>query len=162
MPDTETDTEQDGGTPERGYRTVLVVDDEVDSRELLARYASIAGFTAITAGNAQQALSHLKTKTKLSAVLVDVSMPKMDGISLTRQIRASLPPYIPILFTTGLDDKRTVMDAIRAGCDDYLIKPIRQVECIELLRDLIEIGRMGDLPDRRSRLLRELGRRLGG
>ena len=86
----------------------------------------------------------------------------MDGISLTRQIRSILPPHIPVLFTTGLDDKRTVLDAIRAGGDDYLIKPIRQTDCIDLLRELIEVGRMGDLPDRRNRMLRELERRLSG
>lgn len=157
----ETDTEPDGGPPETGVGTVLVVDDEVDSRDLLARYASRAGFTTVTAGNAKEALSHLEAKVELAAVMVDVSMPEVDGISLTRQIRASLPPYIPILFTTGLDDRRTVLDAIRAGGDDYLIKPIRQAECIDLLKDLIEIGRMGDLPDRRSRMLRELERRIG-
>ena len=141
---------------------MLVIDDEPDSLELLARYVSRAGFTAITAENAKQALAHLKAKKKPAAVTVDVSMPKVDGISLTRQIRSILPPHIPVLFTTGLDDKRTVLDAIRAGGDDYLIKPIRQTDCIDLLRELIEVGRMGDLPDRRNRMLRELERRLSG
>jgi DNA-binding response OmpR family regulator len=140
---------------------VLLVDDEVDSLELLARYASRAGFHPISAESARQALIQLDTHKELAAVMVDITMPKMDGISLTRQIRASLPPYIPVIFTTGLDDKRTVIDAIRAGGDDYLIKPIRQTECIGLLRELIELGRRGELPDRRARMLRELERRLG-
>lgn len=160
MPDI--DTEETGGPSGGSAGNVLVIDDEPDSLELLARYVSRAGFTAITAQNAQQALAHLNAKMAPVAVTVDVSMPEVDGISLTRQIRARLPPYIPILFTTGLDDSRTVMDAIRAGGDDYLIKPIRQATCIELLQELIEIGRMGDLPDRRSRMLRELERRLSG
>ena len=106
---------------------LLVVDDEPALRLLLAAYFK-KQYEVLLAENGEQALEMLKL-SKPQAMVVDISMEGMDGLSLIRELRASTKWHqIPILVLSGNDTSNDRIVALRAGADDYLIKPFNPEE----------------------------------
>ncbi len=106
---------------------LLVVDDEPALRLLLAAYFK-KQYEVLLAENGEQALEMLKL-SKPQAMVVDISMEGMDGLSLIRELRASTKwHHIPILVLSGNDTSNDRIVALRAGADDYLIKPFNPEE----------------------------------
>jgi len=83
-----------------GKALILVVDDEVDVRDLVREILDSAGFDTIPAGHGQEALDILKKRPEVDLVLTDVMMPYYDGPTLARRI-ARDRPGLPVLFMTG-------------------------------------------------------------
>jgi CheY-like chemotaxis protein len=82
---------------------ILVVDDEESVREVLRRILEEGGFTVIEADNGSSALQVVRrSKSDISLVITDITMPVMDGLELARALQASVP-RMPILFVTGKD-----------------------------------------------------------
>ncbi|MBI3219575.1 MAG: response regulator transcription factor [Bacteroidetes bacterium] len=106
---------------------LLVVDDEPALRLLLAAYFK-KQYEVLLAENGEQALEML-TLSKPQAMVVDISMDGMDGLSLIRELRSSSQWYhIPILVLSGNDTSGDRITALRAGADDYLVKPFNPEE----------------------------------
>jgi DNA-binding response OmpR family regulator len=104
---------------------LLVVDDEPALRLLLAAYFK-KQYEVLLAENGEQALEMLKL-SKPQAMVVDISMEGMDGLSLIRELRASTKWHqIPILVLSGNDTSNDRIVAL--GADDYLIKPFNPEE----------------------------------
>ena len=102
--------------------TVLIVDDERDVREPLAKFLRSQGFDAITASNGVEALGILEANA-VAVVVTDLQMPKMGGLELLRRIRAEHPRTEVIIFTAyGTVDG--AVDAVKSGAHDYVLKPI--------------------------------------
>jgi two-component system OmpR family response regulator len=115
--------------------TVLIVEDEDDIRNLLALNLKRAGFAVLTAPDGETGLA-LADATDFDAAIVDVMLPKLDGISLVKRLRAARRP-IPVLF---LSAKSSVDDRVRglqAGGDDYLTKPFAFSELLARVQALI-------------------------
>ncbi len=105
---------------------VLVVDDEQESREVLAVAIGALGHPARAVGSAHDALTARRAHPA-DVIVSDWAMPGMDGMELCRRIRdldAGGGTYTYLLFTSGRASKRDFVDAARAGADDYLTKPI--------------------------------------
>ena len=106
------------GTPIK----ILVVDDMSIFRDPIAASLRLAGFETLCASNGQEALQVVKNH-RPAVVLLDISMPVMDGISCLRAVRAD--PEIaktPVILFTALSDRKYVMEAGRLGVHDYLLK----------------------------------------
>jgi HD-like signal output (HDOD) protein/DNA-binding NarL/FixJ family response regulator len=106
------------GTPIK----ILVVDDMSIFRDPIAASLRLAGFDTLSAANGQEALQAVRNH-RPAVVLLDVSMPVMDGISCLRAIRGE--PEIaktPVILFTALSDKKYVLEAGRLGVHDYLLK----------------------------------------
>jgi putative nucleotidyltransferase with HDIG domain len=103
--------------------TVLVVDDERASREVLAALLRECGMACQTACDGEEALRTLQTEP-ISAVLADLEMPGLSGLELLARVRAKYPA-VAFLVVTGMDDIRIGIEAMREGADDYLVKPVR-------------------------------------
>ncbi|TYB90674.1 PleD family two-component system response regulator [Oceaniovalibus sp. ACAM 378] len=104
---------------------ILAVDDDPFILELLPMITAKNGFTQVTsAASGASALSILTDDPAFDCLLVDISMPGMDGIELCRHIRA-LEAYrtTPIIMLTGMRDLKNMGDAFRAGATDYATKP---------------------------------------
>ena len=104
--------------------TILVVDDERLSQTMLTDLLREGGFTCITANNGLEALKTCKS-VKPSLILLDITMPLMDGIETCRRLKedpATSP--IPILALTTHDDPPTVFAMMEAGALLYLTKPV--------------------------------------
>ena len=103
---------------------VLIVEDHDDTREMLQLILTIYGCRVLAAVNGDDAI-RLAEKTLPDLVLMDMKMPRLDGLSLTRAIR-SHPTLskVPIVAMTGMVTPQFHREAVNAGCDDCLDKPI--------------------------------------
>ena len=116
---------------------VLIVDDEQLARQRLRRLLSDNGSYKII-GEAETGEDALR-KTQLShpdVILMDISMPEMDGIEATRNIKASYPEII-VLMLTSFSDRDHILPAIEAGAAGYQLKDIEPDELVESLRSLM-------------------------
>jgi CheY-like chemotaxis protein len=100
---------------------VLVVDDEEPLRKLVVTLLSKQGHQCITSSNGIEALNKIR-QNKVDAVITDIAMPEMDGITLTKEI-LNLYPYLPIMVITGHSKKYSAESAIAAGARDFIEKP---------------------------------------
>lgn len=120
------------------HLSVLVVDDEPTSRQVLSGLLQKLGFSVHQAADGRSALAQLAARQH-DIVLLDLVMPHMDGFEATRRIRA-LPRHArtPILVISALESTESVVRAIEAGADDYLVKPVRPPILKAKLRHLTE------------------------
>lgn len=114
----------DAITPTRSTETrVLIVDDELPARKLLATMLGEGGVRCKTAACAEEALRMLDGEP-LDAMLVDLQMPQISGMELLIKLRP-LYPSMAFLMVTGVDDIRVGIEAMKNGADDYLVKPLQ-------------------------------------
>ena len=114
-------------------RKVLVVDDSSTMRKIVIRALNSVGCVdTAEATDGQQAMAAFQA-TAFDVVLTDWNMPNKSGLELTREIRA-MGSKVPILMITTEAEKSRVLEAIRAGVSDYLVKPFTA----ELLREKLE------------------------
>jgi two-component system, sensor histidine kinase and response regulator len=124
--------------------TVLVVDDNLQNREVAEGNLIGAGYAVIQAEGGAEALALLSSR-RPDLVLLDVLMPGMDGYETCRRIRA-LPEGgdVPVLFLTALGDLETHKAALESGADDFLTKPLNRTELLIRVRSLLRIKRLSD------------------
>jgi len=99
---------------------VVVVDDEVDIRAMIADYLGRDGYAVLRCGSGRE-LDAVLESGPADLVLLDVSLPGEDGISIARRLRAS--GHTPIIMLTALDDVVDRIVGLEVGADDYLTKP---------------------------------------
>jgi adenylate cyclase len=104
-------------------RTILIVDDEASAREVLAQMLEPEGYEVIQAESGEEAIA-LAGSLNIDAFLLDIGMPRMNGIDLCRALRR-MEPYsgVPIIFLTGQADDVALEEAFASGGDDFLSKP---------------------------------------
>ncbi|WP_285023546.1 response regulator transcription factor [Lactococcus garvieae] len=107
--------------------TVLIVDDEKEIREAIALYLKNEGIHAIQAKNGVEALE-LLDQEEVHLIIMDVMMPKLDGIEATFKIRQS--QQIPILMLSAKSEDTDKILGLQIGADDYLTKPFNPLELI--------------------------------
>ncbi|MGN7412588.1 response regulator transcription factor [Paenibacillus sp. SAF-068] len=115
--------------------TILVVDDDSHIRKLIRIYLEKNQFSVLEASDGQEALD-LLSHTKVDLAIVDVMMPRIDGIELTEDIRSYLD--IPILMVTAKGESKDKVRGFNAGTDDYLVKPFDPVELILRVKSLLK------------------------
>ena len=99
---------------------ILIVDDEPDIRNLLKLTLEGNGYVCHTADNAKAAIEVLNTES-VDLALMDIIMPEMTGLSLSKYVRETFPG-IAIVFVTSVDDMNLAFDCVKEGADDYIIK----------------------------------------
>lgn len=108
-------------------RTILVVDDDPHIRQLLVFAFAKAGMESIEAGDGEAALA-LAASHSPDLVVLDINMPKMDGLEVCRRLRAE--GDLPILFLSSRDDEIDRVLGIELGADDYVVKPFSPREVV--------------------------------
>ncbi|MFI7698613.1 response regulator transcription factor [Nonomuraea sp. NPDC049480] len=117
---------------------LLVVDDEPALREALQSSLEFEGYKIVTANDGQAALDELAHES-YDAVLLDVMMPRLDGLTACRRLRAS-GNHIPVLMLTARDAVGDRVSGLDAGADDYLVKPFELDELLARVRALLRRG----------------------
>jgi len=113
---------------------ILLVDDNAITCELVTYILKSAGFDTRTAGDATQALEVLQS-IRPRLILMDVQLPGMSGLELTRQLKADPATRdLVIVAVTAYADKRDEQKARAAGCDGYIVKPIERKKFVEQVR----------------------------
>jgi two-component system chemotaxis response regulator CheY len=102
---------------------VLVVDDSGVMRKIIARSLAALGINDIEeAGDGREALEVFGDGSAFDLVITDWNMPEMNGLELTKQIRSG-GSKVPVMMVTTESEKESVLKAIQAGVNDYLVKP---------------------------------------
>jgi len=114
---------------------ILVVDDDRAVRESLRRSLSFNGYSVELAQDGQEALE-LITRDRPDAVVLDVMMPRLDGLEVCRRLRSS-GDDLPILVLTARDSVSERVAGLDAGADDYLPKPFALEELLARMRALL-------------------------
>ena len=114
---------------------ILIVDDEKDILDILARALAAEGYEVLMAESADEALE-IFDAFKIAAVLTDIVMPGIDGLGLTALIK-DRKPHIPVFLITGHSDKYKKDIMAKAGADGFIKKPFKNVEIINLLKEYV-------------------------
>src|SRR3981081_3081075 len=109
-------------------KRILVVDDHEDNIELLRARLEARGYEIHAASDGQAALDQVDRLIP-DLILLDVMMPKMDGMEVVRRLKADKNlPFIPVIMQTALDTTANKVEGLDAGADDYITKPINFAE----------------------------------
>jgi CheY-like chemotaxis protein len=115
---------------------VLIVEDHDDTREMLKTFLGMVGCHVIEAGDGERALN-VAEKARPHLILLDMKMPRLDGLTVTRLIRSHPNLHaVPIVAVTGNATPQFQAEVLRAGCNYCLVKPIdfnRLEELIQML-----------------------------
>lgn len=119
---------------------ILVVEDNLDLREVFVTTINNAGYRAFGATDGLDALN-LMDNTHIDLIVADIMMPKMSGYELTKELR-SLGNSIPILMVTAKDDYDSLQKGFSFGADDYMIKPVNVNELLLRIQALLRRARI--------------------
>jgi DNA-binding response OmpR family regulator len=140
-----------------GASSILVVDDESSSGELIATLLRSQGYGVRLVADGREALA-LIARGGFDLVLLDLMMSRMDGVEICAHVRNELrDPVLPIVITTSLNDRESRIRAKEAGADDLLVKPIDGLELLVRIDCLLRArAQFGLLQRERDRLREEL------
>jgi DNA-binding response OmpR family regulator len=133
-------------------RTILVVDDEPKIVRIARDYLERAGFNVVTVGDGRSVLPMVRS-AKPDLIVLDLALPEMDGLDVTRGLRKE--SEIPIIMLTARDDEADRLVGLELGADDYIVKPFSPKELVARVRAVLrrwdgaragtEVVRAGDL-----------------
>jgi signal transduction histidine kinase/CheY-like chemotaxis protein len=116
---------------------ILVADDDEPTRKLFEIILTQAGFSPLFAVNGREAIELCKKNLNISAVIMDMHMPEMDGYQAVSGIK-SINKNIPVIAVTSRAMEEDRDKCLRAGCDAYIAKPVRKSELLALLKEQME------------------------
>ncbi len=123
---------------------ILIVEDNPAGLEILQTRLEAHNFEIITATDGEAGLAMAKEKQP-DLILLDIMMPKMDGIEVCRHIRADPSlPFIPIIMVTAKADSKDVVAGLEAGGDEYLTKPVDQAALVARVKSMLRIKELHD------------------
>ncbi|HST07512.1 MAG TPA: diguanylate cyclase [Gemmatimonadaceae bacterium] len=144
----------------KNRKKILVVDDHEDNIELLRARLEARGYEVFGAIDGQAALDQVN-RVCPDLILLDVMMPKMDGMEVVRRLKANPElPFIPVIMQTALDSTENKVEGLDAGADDYITKPINFAELEARVNSLLRIKALQSDLAARERELSELNDRL--
>ena len=114
--------------------TILVVDDEPKITQLVRDYLERAGFSVVTARDGREALMRARTQHP-DLVVLDLGLPGLDGLDVTRQLRRDAD--VPIIMLTARDDETDKLVGLELGADDYVTKPFSPRELVARVRAVL-------------------------
>ncbi len=136
---------------------ILVVDDIPANVKLLEVRLLAEYFDVVTASNGPDALE-ICARGGIDIVLLDIMMPGMDGFDVCRKLKAEQSTaHIPVVMVTALDQMSDRVQGLEAGADDFLTKPVNDVQLLTRLRSLVRLKMLGDELRLRASTTRDMG-----
>jgi CheY-like chemotaxis protein len=124
---------------------VLVVDDDKATVDILRTRLSAQGYLVVSATDGEAGLQAVR-EHRPDLVLLDVNMPKLDGLQVCRQLKADATlSFTPVILVTALADARDMVAGLDAGADEYITKPVEAAPLMARVRSML---RMKELHDR--------------
>ena len=117
---------------------ILVVDDDAIVIKSCRRILEAEGFEVLTVPSADEALEIIK-RYDFHLLLIDVKMPKHDGMYLMREVKQNCPE-IPIIVMSGYPTPETIADVLKLGATQFIPKPFRPDELIKTIHQVIQSG----------------------
>ena len=125
---------------------IAILEDDPSQLELLSHWLKLAGHHAHTFEQGTPLLRTLEHES-FDALLLDWNVPDVSGIEVLRQVRQQLRSSIPVLFGTARNAEEDIVAALRAGADDYLVKPLRRLELLARLDAVTKRNAGETIPD---------------
>ena len=123
---------------------ILIVDDNETNRDLLVSRLTPHGYDLVQATNGEEAIQQAKA-TFPDLILLDVLMPKLDGVSATKLLKADPNlPFTPIILVTSKSGTEDVAEGLNAGADEYLTKPVDHTALVARVKSMLRIKEMHD------------------
>ena len=134
---------------------ILVVDDVADNVEILQLRLESQGYEVATATDGEAALEAIRDQCP-DLVLLDIMMPKLDGIATVKALKADPGlSFIPVILVTARADSKDVVAGLEAGADDYLTKPVDQAALMARVRAMLRIKSLHDTVQEQARRLED-------
>lgn len=132
---------------------ILVVDDIFENVEIVRMRLEANGYEVVTAADGLEALAKTRTANP-DLILLDIMMPKLDGISVLKEIKRDTTfGFMPVLLLTAKADRTDVVAGLDAGGDDYLTKPIDPSALVARVRSMLRIKALHDTVEAQKRQL---------
>lgn len=116
-------------------KRLLIVDDDELTLYLLKELFELENYRVTTCRTASEALNDVQINGLPHLALIDLDLPDLNGFDLSAKIKAM--GDVPLIFVTGNDDQRTMVDGLRHYADDYMVKPIRTAELVARVRRVL-------------------------
>jgi len=114
---------------------ILVVDDAAFMRMRCSKLLTDNGYDVVEAENGLDAIAKYK-ETKPDAVLLDITMPEMDGLTALKEIR-KVDPEAKVAMVTAMGQQSMIMDAIKSGAKDFVVKPFQPDRVLAAVKKLV-------------------------
>jgi adenylate cyclase len=139
---------------------ILVVDDNEANRDILVTRLELHNFELLQAADGEEALAAAREHHP-DLILLDIMMPKIDGIEVCRQLKADTTlPFMPIIVITAKADTKDVVAGLDAGAEEYLTKPIDQVALVARVKSVLRLKALHDQVSAQAGELAEWNRKL--
>ena len=135
---------------------VLIADDNEQNRELLDAYLADENYEILMANDGQETMDAIEANQP-DLILLDIMMPRMSGYEVCEKIKSDQEKQnIPVLMVTALNEMGDIEKAVKAGCDDFLTKPVNQLELKTRVRSLLRVRHLANERDRLLAYLEEM------
>jgi adenylate cyclase len=135
---------------------ILLADDNAANVDILQARLTARGYNIVTAADGHQALTSAQENLP-DLILLDVMMPKLDGIEVTRRLKGDTAiPFMPIILITARTDVKDIVSGLDAGADDYLTKPVDHSALLARVRSMLRIKALHDAVEAQHEELRSL------
>jgi class 3 adenylate cyclase len=139
---------------------ILLVDDNLANVDILQTRLAIHGYEILTANDGEEALAIARAKQP-DLILLDVMMPKVDGLEVCRQLKADASlPFMPIILVTAKADTKDIVAGLEAGGDEYLTKPVDQAALVARVKSMLRIKALHDTVHEQTTRLEAQGAKL--
>ncbi|MFQ6611475.1 MAG: EAL domain-containing protein [Fidelibacterota bacterium] len=133
---------------------LLIVDDDPAIVDLIRLFLKPENFKLHTAFNGEEALAKIDQNGGYDLLILDIMMPKLDGLETTKAIRKQLTPFeLPILIVSALSESKDVATVLGLGANDYITKPINKIEFLARIRNLLSLKQFYELAKANERLV---------
>ncbi len=119
---------------------ILLADDDELLRNLVMEVLEEEGFSVLVASNGEEALDIFWTNPDLSLIILDIMMPKMDGLQVLEEIRERTD--VPVLMLTALGDSANELKCLRSGANDFVSKPFHYDILIERVKNILKLAKV--------------------
>lgn len=139
---------------------ILIVDDQPFNVDILQRRLDAQGYEILTAYDGEEALAKATSELP-DLILLDIMMPKIDGIEVCQRLKADLSlPFIPIIMVTAKTDSKDIVAGLEAGAEEYLTKPIDQAALVARVKSMLRIKDLHDTVQSQATQLEAQARQL--
>ena len=123
---------------------ILIADDSPNNRDILEARLGAHGYEILTAVDGQDALDKA-TEAQPDLILLDVMMPKLDGLEVCRRLKEdSSLPFMPVIMVTAKTDSKDIVAGLEAGGDEYLTKPVDHAALVARIKSMLRIKSLHD------------------
>ena len=139
---------------------ILIADDTPSNLDILRTRLAVHGYELLTATDGEEAL-RIARETQPDLVLLDIMMPRMDGLEVCRRLKADVSlPFIPVIMITAKTDSKDIVAGLEAGGDEYLTKPVDQTALVARIKSMLRIKALQDTAQEQAASLEAQARQL--